>query len=89
MAKLRNRDPQWHARLERVKRPQPHPLFHIVQGGVEDWEKVGSGATQQGSAAAGISRRHRSPRRQMNRRESAAEADHLDFFTGSGLIPLR
>ena len=39
MAKLAKRDPETHARLESVKRPQPHPIFRIVPGGVETWEK--------------------------------------------------
>jgi len=46
MAKLEVRDAQWRAGLERVKRPQPHPLFRIVSGGVEHWERV-AGAAQQ------------------------------------------
>ena len=39
MAKLAMRDPEWRDRLERVVRPQPHPLFRIVRGGPEAWEK--------------------------------------------------
>jgi Pyrimidine dimer DNA glycosylase len=39
LAKLAIRDPEWRHRLEFVKRPQPHPLFRIVAGDVEDWEK--------------------------------------------------
>ena len=39
MQKLRARDPQWQARLARVKAPKPHPLFHIVRGTVAQWEK--------------------------------------------------
>jgi pyrimidine dimer DNA glycosylase len=40
MAKLEQRDRGWRARLERVKRPQAHPVFRIVPGGIESWEKV-------------------------------------------------
>ena len=39
MTKLVIRDPELHARLELLKRPRPHPLFRIVPGGVETWEK--------------------------------------------------
>jgi hypothetical protein len=39
MEKLRTRDPQWHARLVKVRAPQPHPLFRIVRGTVAQWEK--------------------------------------------------
>lgn len=41
MAKLRTRDP---ARLRELRRhttpPGAHPLFHVVRGGVEGWERV-------------------------------------------------
>jgi len=39
MAKLAIRDPKAHARLVDVVRPQPHPLFRIVAGQIEPWEK--------------------------------------------------
>lgn len=39
MAKLAIRDPELRDRLELVRRPQPHPLFRIVPGGIEAWEK--------------------------------------------------
>lgn len=39
LAKLAVRDPALRDRLEVVKRPQPHPLFRIVAGDVEAWEK--------------------------------------------------
>ena len=39
MTKLVMRDPATHVRLECVKRPQSHPIFRIVPGGVETWEK--------------------------------------------------
>ena len=41
MAKLRLRDPRRHDSLRRVEEPEPHPLFEIVEGGVEEWEVVG------------------------------------------------
>jgi hypothetical protein len=41
MAKLERRDPGWRARLERVKQPQAHPVFRIVPGAVENWERGG------------------------------------------------
>jgi hypothetical protein len=37
--KLQLRDPaRWRA-LRAVARPEPHPLFRIVEGAVRDWEK--------------------------------------------------
>ena len=39
LAKLASRDPELRNRLERVRRPQSNPLFRIVPGGVEIWEK--------------------------------------------------
>jgi len=40
MSKLDQRDPERRAHLGRVKRPRPHPLFKVVRGAVEPWEKV-------------------------------------------------
>ena len=39
LAKLAIRDPALRNRLEVVRRPQPHPMFRIVPGDVEGWEK--------------------------------------------------
>ena len=47
LAKLARRDPRWHARLEAVQRPRTHPLFRIVPGPVESWEK-GADASHRG-----------------------------------------
>lgn len=38
-AKLARRDPQWLRRLPGVDYPEPHPLFLVVQGPKEPWEK--------------------------------------------------
>lgn len=47
LRKLRVRSPGLYAQLRRGAGPEPHPLFEIVQGGVESWERrrgrVGSG----------------------------------------------
>ena len=43
--KLRHRDPKRYDDLNRARRIEPHPLFPIVPGGVEDWEK-GAGAAR-------------------------------------------
>jgi hypothetical protein len=37
--KLAARDPRWLAGLAGVRRPQPHPLFQLVPGGIEPWER--------------------------------------------------
>ena len=38
LAKSRKRSPAWARRL-RDARPQPHPLFKLVAGGIEAWER--------------------------------------------------
>jgi hypothetical protein len=38
--KLRARDPAKLAELEKVKKPEAHPLFRIRKGGIEKWEKA-------------------------------------------------
>ena len=43
LKKLKKRSPLDHRRLVGIKHYEPHPLFEIILGGVEDWEKgVGS-----------------------------------------------
>jgi len=42
LCKLKRRSPQWHAKTGTVSLPEPHPLFHVVTGTVEPWEKVSS-----------------------------------------------
>ena len=37
--KLARRDRPWLARLRRLPRARPHPLFHVVPGPVEAWER--------------------------------------------------
>lgn len=39
-ARLSARDPRWLKGLEGVVRPRPHPLFRLVRGGPEAWERV-------------------------------------------------
>lgn len=39
-AKLRGRDPRWRRGLTEVTRPETHPLFRVVSGGTEPWEKM-------------------------------------------------
>ena len=41
MSKLSVRDPALHDRLATVSRPQAHPSFRIVPGGIATWEKLG------------------------------------------------
>lgn len=41
LAKLAARDPERGKILSGVGRPKPHPLFRVVAGGVEPWEKGG------------------------------------------------
>jgi hypothetical protein len=44
-SKLRTRAPELYRRFKSVKRPEPHPLFRIVPGGIRDWERTKSGST--------------------------------------------
>jgi hypothetical protein len=41
LAKLKARDMQKYRELRKIQRPAAHPLFRIVPGGVEDWERGG------------------------------------------------
>lgn len=40
LAKLRERSPETFQRWRRLDGPEPHPLFDIVPGGVEGWERA-------------------------------------------------
>ncbi len=57
MAKLATRAPKLRHRLACVKRPQPHPLFRVIPGDIEMWEKRPAVAAQQQHAADGAARR--------------------------------
>jgi hypothetical protein len=37
--KLRKRSPKVYREVRKIKTPEPHPLFQIVQGKIKDWEK--------------------------------------------------
>ena len=39
-AKLQVRAPEWLRPFGTVRRPEPHPLFQVIPGGVADWEIV-------------------------------------------------
>jgi hypothetical protein len=39
-AKLTRRDPDWLALISGIEIPKSHPLFEIVAGSVEPWEKI-------------------------------------------------
>ena len=43
LAKLRVRAPDWLQQLADVRRPDPHPSFRVIPGGVADWEVVPAG----------------------------------------------
>lgn len=38
--KLRHRAPAWYDARVAGRRPTPHPLFRIVEGGVSEWERI-------------------------------------------------
>jgi hypothetical protein len=44
-AKLRARSPEVYASLVDVRQPEAHPMFDIVAGPVEPWEKIAGAAT--------------------------------------------
>lgn len=52
LAKVERREPGWLGWLRRVRRVQPHPLFHVLPGGVEDWEKGPAGPRNRGGSSA-------------------------------------
>ena len=62
LKKLAARDPGWLARLARVKRPRPHPLFRVVPGGAEDWERDPAAARRSPPAKRASRRRTGSAR---------------------------
>ncbi len=37
--KLQSRDPERYRACQKVNEPEPHPLFKIVEGEIEDWER--------------------------------------------------
>jgi hypothetical protein len=43
LAKLYRRDRERWRQLAAVRRPQPHPLFRVVPGGIASWEKRKTG----------------------------------------------
>ena len=40
LSKLKVRDPERYDKLRQLKKVLPHPLFRIVKGSVENWEKI-------------------------------------------------
>lgn len=44
--KLTTRAPTWLGQFQRVKQPQPHPLFRVVAGAIADWEVIPTAAAQ-------------------------------------------
>ena len=40
LAKLANRAPEWRARFDPFEPPHAHPLFYVMPGPVEVWERI-------------------------------------------------
>jgi hypothetical protein len=40
LAKLEKRSPELFIKHSTIVIPVPHPLFEIIKGGIEDWEKI-------------------------------------------------
>jgi hypothetical protein len=55
--KLRRRAPLWLASLPSDAALNPHPLFHVVQGEVENWEAIGERAHSPNNPRAGARQR--------------------------------
>jgi len=49
-AKLSARNPAWSLRFPRTVLPEPHPLFRIVPGPVQSWERVSARDARQRSS---------------------------------------
>lgn len=45
LQKLEQRDPDRWKSLQQIEQPKPHPLFSIIPGDVEDWERVATDYT--------------------------------------------
>lgn len=58
LVKLAIRDPELYERLSHVNRPQVHPSFRIIPGGVESWEKQPSATVLHSTAKDSVSHRH-------------------------------
>ncbi len=57
MAKLAARCPEMYRQLSPLDSPDPHPLFRVVPGDIETWEKSLRTVAQQQHAADGAARR--------------------------------
>ena len=40
LGKMERRDKEWCTKLTSIKQPESHPLFNIVPGEIQSWEKV-------------------------------------------------
>lgn len=52
--KVALRDPGWLMHLDKLSAPRPHPLFHVVPGGIEQWERVGVPPNSVAAEEAGL-----------------------------------
>lgn len=41
LGKVKVRDPGWYMRIRGIVDVEPHPLFYVKEGPVEEWERVG------------------------------------------------
>jgi hypothetical protein len=40
LSKIKENDPDWYEKSKDINEPQPHPMFYVVEGEIEDWERV-------------------------------------------------
>ena len=61
LSKLQRRDPERFIALKPVRKVDPHPLFRIVQGGVEEWERTRDGLDIRKTKTKGTAHAQTSP----------------------------
>jgi hypothetical protein len=60
--KLKQRAPQLLATHKNISSPEPHPIFHVVKGNVQDWEIRLVSSTKRPTSKASARPRRTSPR---------------------------
>jgi hypothetical protein len=40
LKKIKANDPDWYAKSKDIILPQLHPMFYVIEGDIEDWERV-------------------------------------------------
>ena len=40
LKKIEKSDSDWYRKIREVRAPEPHPMFYIIEGEIEEWERV-------------------------------------------------